>query len=527
MKRTLIAAAVLVAASGSVLAAPKDPYLFNSTAVGQQVGIEGWVTLFGCVDVSSTAGAVINNNQSVSVSATLNPQAQSYTTGRVTTSFDNSVHSVTGTGANSTYNYNAYSTAQQGTSTHTSSNSDVANSTTTKSSSSAYSYGNQASAGESSAYHAASDNGSAHNSTIAAGLTTTDNSSYANTDSKSGKWTGSASQAAAGTVTVSASDSHHGHPGNGSASATLSGSEGTAATASASFDQSGASKGTHSSGSASTLNGSLSTTNANSAYADGSQSWAAAAQDSGSGSKARTSTDTYAHNSSSTKTNTESGSSSYATASGATHSWGYSVNDSLNTTNETTTGSVTQVYNTQVAGTLNATTGTGAASSVSGNLGINIGEGIDNAQSNDVSLASVDIGNVFGNAQVFNNQSASGKANINNFNLNASIGDSSLQNVSGNVGVNVASGIGNVQNNSLAGAVTTTSAGNALTTAMVATDDNTQAAGMSVSGQFQGTAMLGANALTGSQGNIGVNIAGGAGNLQHNGLAIAALNSGK
>jgi hypothetical protein len=139
----------------------------------------------------------------------------------------------------------------------------------------------------------------------------------------------------------------------------------------------------------------------------------------------------------------------------------------------------------------------------------------------------VDVGNVFGNAQVFNTQASSGTAQINNFNLNASIGDGSLSGVTGNVGVNVASGIGNVQNNSLAGAVTTTKPGKAMTTAMVATDDNSQTASMTVVGQFQGTAMLGANSLAGASGNIGVNIAGGAGNLQHNGLAIAALNSGK
>jgi hypothetical protein len=526
MKRTLIAAAVLIAASGSAFAGMKDPYIFNATEVGEQVGLEGWVTLWGCVHVSSSAGAVINNNQSVDVNASLTPQAQSFTVGRVTTSYDNSVHSVSGTGANSTYNYSAYGTAQQGTSTHTSSSSDVANSTTTKSSSSAYGYGNQKSFGESTVYHASSDNGSAHVGTISAGVSTTDSSDYSNMNSKGGNWSASGYQGAAGTVTVSGSESHHGYPGNGGGSVTLSGSEGTAAVAGGSFSGSSSSNGSHRGDSSATLNGSITTTNANASYADGSQSFGAAAQDSGSGWKAKTSTDTYAHNSSSTKTDTQSGSSSYSTASGSTHAWGYNVNDSLNTTNEVTTGSVTQVTNTQVAGTLNATTGTGAASSVSGNLGINIGEGIDNAQSNDVSLASVDIGNVFGNAQVFNTQESAGSAKIKNFNLNASIGDSSLQNVSGNVGVNVASGIGNVQNNSLAGAVTTTSPGNALTTAMVATDDNSQTANMSVSGQFQGTAMLGNNALTGSQGNIGLNIAGGAGNLQHNGLAIAALNSG-
>jgi hypothetical protein len=54
MKRTLIATAVLVAASGSVLAAPQKAYLFNTTVVGEMVGVEGLVGLFGCVHVSST-----------------------------------------------------------------------------------------------------------------------------------------------------------------------------------------------------------------------------------------------------------------------------------------------------------------------------------------------------------------------------------------------------------------------------------------------------------------------------------------
>src|ERR1700761_3715229 len=108
MKRTLIAAAVLITATGSAFAGPKDPYIFNATLVGEEVGIEGWVGLYGCVHVSSSAGAVINNNQSVNVHASLDPQAQSFTVGRVTTSYDNSMHSVSGTGANSTYNYSGF-----------------------------------------------------------------------------------------------------------------------------------------------------------------------------------------------------------------------------------------------------------------------------------------------------------------------------------------------------------------------------------------------------------------------------------
>ena len=51
MKRTLIAAAVLVAASGSAFAAPQKAYLFNATLVGEAIGVEGLVGLYptaGC-----------------------------------------------------------------------------------------------------------------------------------------------------------------------------------------------------------------------------------------------------------------------------------------------------------------------------------------------------------------------------------------------------------------------------------------------------------------------------------------------
>ncbi|MGF6601694.1 hypothetical protein P3T23_006438 [Paraburkholderia sp. GAS448] len=526
MKRTIIAAAVFAAATGSAFASPQNPYIFNATIVGERVGIEGWVTLFGCVQVSSTAGAVVNNNQSISTHASLDPQAQSYVKGAVTTTYNDSNKSVVGTGTNSSYNNSSFATAEQSAHSHTSTESNMSNSTTTKSYSSNYAYGNTASASESSQAHETSDSGWASNSASSSDKSKSHTSNYASTDAHLSYATGHNNQNGSGSVTVGISTSSSGDFQNGSASVTLSGSEQT----SKGYDK------LHNSGSSTTASegyNSNSTSNStksadanHSAYADAAQSWSATASDSGSGNKSKSSTSTYAHNDSSTRSEASTSSSSYAKQTQSSHAWGYSVNDTLTTTDETTTGHITQVYDTRVAGTLNATTGTGAASGVSGNLGINIAEGIDNAQSNDTSLASVDVGNVFGNAQIFNTQSTSGKAKINNFNLNASIGDNSLQGVSGNVGVNVASGIGNGQNNSLAGAVTTTSPGAAKTTAMVATDENSQSATMSVQGQFQGTAMLGAGALAGSTGNIGVNIAGGAGNLQHNGLAIAALNSG-
>src|ERR1700761_5984242 len=99
MKRTLIAAAVLAAASSSVFASPlKNPFIFNATMVGEAVGIEGFVTLFGCVGVSSTAGAVVNNTQTAYANASLSPNAQTYTSGSVTTHINNNYSNVNGGG---------------------------------------------------------------------------------------------------------------------------------------------------------------------------------------------------------------------------------------------------------------------------------------------------------------------------------------------------------------------------------------------------------------------------------------------
>lgn len=439
MKRTLIAAAVFVAASGSALATSPNVYLFNATLVGEEIGVEGMVGLFGCVQVSSTAGAVINNNQMVNVNASLDPQAQSYRSGDVTTITNNNTASIKGAGTAflvTTESHSARSSSSQG-----------------AEASASYAYGNHSASVAGGGYHLSQQAASVE-------------SAFTHTSESSG------GHIAAGGAIGGGYSSQESSYANTSAAA-------------------GGFQATEASG-----RGKVWTYQANE----------------GSGFAA------IGEHASAYETSSASATDAYGAA------WG--VDASLATTDVTTQGSLTEHTNTQVAGTLTATTGADAAKGVSGNLGINVAEGISNAQSNDVSLASVDIGNVFGNAQIFSTQSTAGEARINNFNLNASIGDGSLSGVTGNVGVNVASGIGNVQNNSLAGAVTTTSPGNALTTAMVATDDNSQTAGMTVRGQFQGTAMLGANTLANATGNIGVNIAGGAGNLQHNGLAIAALNSG-
>ncbi|WP_431821803.1 cell wall anchor protein [Burkholderia sp. F1] len=480
MKRTLIAAAVLLTAAGSVYAAPPKAFLFNTTGVTETVGIRGWVRIFGCVTVTSTAGAVINNNQTVMLpeGTSLDPNYHSYSMGAVTTTFNNEDKNVSVTGSSSFSSNESFRKMSSSKSSESRSSSHDSLSVT------AWASGeNEKSQGSHDSQHS---------------------SSSTDTSASSGH------KAVAGvlTVTVAASASEsetHTHTGNrrnggSSEDQNFNGSLYVAGAAGVAWDNASSKSKSH--------------TDMSSA------SWNKSESESESGYKARVHHDQMASTESSSKSYEKSKSETFSKS----KSWSYNVD--LDKTDVTTTGSVTHYVDTRHAGVLNAGTGANAATGVTGNLGVNVAEGIDNAQSNDVSLASVDIGNVFGNAQIFSSQSSAGSASVNNFKLNATVGDGSLSNVSGNVGVNVASGIGNVQNNSLAGSVTTVNATQAQTVAMVATDDNTQNAAAAASGRFEGSATLGANTLHNATGNIGVNIAGGVGNLQHNGLAIAALNNG-
>lgn len=463
MKRTLIAAAVLAAASSSVFASPlKNPFIFNATMVGEAVGIEGFVTLFGCVGVSSTAGAVVNNTQTAYANASLSPNAQTYTSGSVTTHINNNYSNVNGGG---------YVSASLSTS-HSSSSWGAQGSQ----GSAGYSYGQQSSAVKGGGYEYSAQ---------AAAI----GGSFSHESQDSGGHI-SAGGHAGGSYEVGSNYNWRTNTQSGHAS--------VQGGLSAGYKESSYSNNENVAGAFGAVEGS-----------GQGKAWGYQASQ-GSGHIA------YGEQSS-----------GYEADSSKTHDslsarWGFS--STVDSTNVSVTGAVTDHINTQKAGTLTATTGSNAAQNVSGNIGVNIAEGINNGQSNDAALASVDAGNVFGNAQVFNNQSSGGKANINNFNVNASVGDGSLQYASGNVGVNVASGISNVQNNSMAASTSTVSR-NHSDAAMVATDSSTQMAGVQFNGSFEGTASLGQGALSHATGNIGVNIAGGAGNIQHNGLAIASMNT--
>lgn len=173
-----------------------------------------------------------------------------------------------------------------------------------------------------------------------------------------------------------------------------------------------------------------------------------------------------------------------------------------------------------------------------GNIGVNVSAGAGNAQANDAALTAVDGGGsshsngyrnnhkdndaaaVFAAAQVFSSQT--GKSNlamVSNAENVASLNGNALRNAAGNIGVNIASGAGNLQNNGMAGS--TNSSG----TLAKATSSNAQASFGNVLFELGcdpvNSAIISGNALRGATGNIGVNLTAGAGNLQHNGLAIA------
>lgn len=165
-----------------------------------------------------------------------------------------------------------------------------------------------------------------------------------------------------------------------------------------------------------------------------------------------------------------------------------------------------------------------------GNIGLNVSAGVGNAQANDASIsalrdegegkgskkaASMATAMVFSSQTAYDNYAASDEGN----DYEAELGGNALMGVTGNVGVNVAAGVGNGQTNALAAGVAEG--------AMIAKAgaDSEQYANLNkldaTCDTLDLTAHIGGDALRNASGNIGVNVASGVGNLQHNGLAIA------
>jgi len=90
-----------------------------------------------------------------------------------------------------------------------------------------------------------------------------------------------------------------------------------------------------------------------------------------------------------------------------------------------------------------ATLGADALRDAHGNFGVNVAAGVLNAQSNQLVLASAS------NVLINSHQDIRNAATVNAA-TNASLGERALMGASGNIGVNVAAGVANVQSNALA-----------------------------------------------------------------------------
>lgn len=97
-----------------------------------------------------------------------------------------------------------------------------------------------------------------------------------------------------------------------------------------------------------------------------------------------------------------------------------------------------------------ATVGGNALSGAQGNIQVNVSAGDNNVQANSLAAA---VGNAsLANASAISYQSTGGQNSVSNTYVieTASLGGNALQNASGNIGVNIASGTNNAQSNSLA-----------------------------------------------------------------------------
>ena len=231
-----------------------------------------------------------------------------------------------------------------------------------------------------------------------------------------------------------------------------------------------------------------------------------------------------------------------------------------------------QNYNNKVSnfGTLNNASVSGSIKDASGNVGVNVAAGDNNQQANAAALASADASFVFGTATASTSVLQSGYGNtLNNYsNPNTASLSNSANNVSGNLGVNVAAGNFNQQKNDLAAAGSYKGTSDQIGDVYLDTwEGQTHPGGsntghIDVDSQAQGAkdlnhdggafafkekgdvdlkgtvsgfipAIVGfktpvtnnaslSNSLQNVSGNVGVNIAAGGGNQQSNSLSIAA-----
>jgi len=168
----------------------------------------------------------------------------------------------------------------------------------------------------------------------------------------------------------------------------------------------------------------------------------------------------------------------------------------------------------------------GAAEGATGNIGVNIAAGTGNLQGNSASIVSTAATDVFSTASTFAKQTTLTNFAINLENSpNEAYLDAALAGASGNIGVNIAAGSGNVQSNQLSMIeVGSTRAARASTAIdQTATGNNGDASSSFRSMDSANNAVIAAGALAFAGGNIGVSVAAGVGNAQANALSVAVV----
>lgn len=157
----------------------------------------------------------------------------------------------------------------------------------------------------------------------------------------------------------------------------------------------------------------------------------------------------------------------------------------------------------------------------SGNVGLNVAAGANNAQSNALALAVVDLGQVFrgsADAELFVNQDAAQNNVVNRRSDNLAVARRGFMNRSvGNLQANLAAGANNLQKNDLVIAIAGQGALAEATASMLQQAGNNEV----LNRRSSNTARLGNHSLRRVSGNVGVNIAAGGSNAQSNSLILA------
>jgi hypothetical protein len=166
--------------------------------------------------------------------------------------------------------------------------------------------------------------------------------------------------------------------------------------------------------------------------------------------------------------------------------------------------------------------GSNALQGAAGNIGVNLASGANNQQGNSTALSYVSRGksHAWASATAAANQlSVSNIASDTHTTDSSFVNGNAAQNASGNIGINVATGVQNQQQNGLA--LVSVASTHAMATASAPVS---QMAYSNLGGTVASTyaSSVSGNALQNASGNIGLNVAAGNGNQQSNTMAIAS-----